>query len=140
MKYLVQFLVIVRTRILQFILSLVLMGRKQVRREENIIGCQTCPKTEYLLFRGSQECNPCAKGAVCEGGIKFMLKKDWWQPGTHLQKKENEECVFPFKYKNVEYSKCVEIDSSKPWCMTSNSTGHIVMNQDPFIDFTNVLS
>ena len=28
------------------------------------------------------------------------------------------ECKFPFKYKNIEYNECTNVDDYKPWCAT----------------------
>merc|ERR1719195_1235494 len=39
-------------------------------------------------------------------------------------------CVFPFKYNNVEYYQCTYADSPVPWCATgTDSTGTVIPNQ-----------
>jgi hypothetical protein len=30
------------------------------------------------------------------------------------------ECVFPFKYKTIEYTACTSIGHKQPWCSTEN--------------------
>merc|ERR1711874_190841 len=39
-------------------------------------------------------------------------------------------CVFPFKYKNVEYTQCTYAESPLPWCATlTDSSGVVVTGQ-----------
>merc|ERR1719150_1535850 len=39
-------------------------------------------------------------------------------------------CVFPFKYKDVEYTQCTYAESPLPWCATlTDSSGAVVTGQ-----------
>jgi hypothetical protein len=40
-------------------------------------------------------------------------------PSTSIFTKKGAPCVFPFKYKNVEYNKCIPDKKGKLWCATS---------------------
>ena len=95
-------------------------GQKTSKINNDIIGCTDCLNNEYLDLRGADTCKVCPKGAVCEGSNNIYAKKDWWQSSSHLDKKHNKDCIFPFIYKNIVFNRCADLDSNKPWCKISN--------------------
>ena len=40
--------------------------------------------------------------------------------------KEGNECIFPFTYKEVQYTKCTSIDVYQPWCATKNDSSGLI--------------
>ena len=109
-------------------------GQKTSKINDNIIGCIDCLNNEYLPNRGDQLCSTCPKGAICEGSSTIYAQKDWWQPSSHINKM-NKDCIFPFIYKNTEYKDCINIDSNKPWCMTSNNSWSYCNYSRPIYNF-----
>ena len=64
-------------------------------------GCLSLSPTGLVTHRLGLECQA-AQEYVCEHQSCYT--------------KEGDECVFPFKYKGVEYTKCTSEDVYQPWC------------------------
>ena len=67
-------------------------------------GCLSLSSTGLITPRTGGECTE-DREAVCEHQSCYT--------------KEGDECVFPFKYKEVTYNNCTSVDVYQPWCATS---------------------
>ena len=67
-------------------------------------GCLSLSSTGLITPRTGDECNE-ARETVCEHQSCYT--------------KEGDECVFPFKYKDVTYNNCTSVDVYQPWCATN---------------------
>ena len=66
-------------------------------------GCLSLSSTGLITPRTGDECSE-ALEMVCEHQSCYT--------------KEGNECVFPFKYKDVTYNNCTSVDVFQPWCAT----------------------
>ena len=77
-------------------------------------GCLALTHTGLVVERAGADCGQ-ARDGLCEHQSCFT--------------KEGEECLFPFQYKGVTYTKCTSVDVYQPWCVTSiNSSTSLIQS------------
>merc|ERR1711953_1233543 len=68
---------------------------------------------------------------ICISGTSLAFRLDSRIPASRIPNScvtgTGSTCVFPFKYKNVEYYECTYAESPLPWCATqTDSSGSVV--------------
>merc|ERR1711874_455598 len=71
---------------------------------------------------------------ICISGTSLAFRLDSRIPASRIPNScvtgTGSTCVFPFKYKNVEYYECTYAESPLPWCATqTDSSGSVVTGQ-----------